>query len=187
MLLSIVTSTRLFLITRRSRSQPSRSVVPIRLDVPANRDVIASRDSRREGDASTTQRAHAPALLVEERSPARASRSGTPQEIARWNRPPPSDRKDFSLVPESQQRPARRQESQGLATRRCSYTREYSTKLFAAKSIFFCPQSPRDVGGSLYVLNSVKERGSHGAFTSPRDVDEWSEREQRHRRQSRDG
>ena len=81
----------------------TRSVEPTRPDVPADRDAIASRDSRPEERASKAQRRRARALLRGVRSPARVLRSVTPQEIARWNRPPPSDRKDFSLVPGSRQ------------------------------------------------------------------------------------
>ena len=110
----------LSLTTRRSQYRLTRSVVPTRPDAPAIRDIVASRDSRPEERASRAQSRRVRALLRGVRSHAPALHSGTPQEIARRNRPLPSDRKNFSLVPGSRQRPVRRREFQDLATRRCS-------------------------------------------------------------------
>jgi len=97
---------------------------------------IASRDSRPEEGASRMQRVNALALLPRERSPARALRWGIPRGIARSNHPTPSDRTNSLLERGSQRRPARRQEFQDLAIRRCSRLPEYRMVLFAAKSMF---------------------------------------------------
>ncbi len=87
---------------RHSRFRPIRSAAQIPPGGLTNRDSIASRDFRPEEGASRMQRVHALALLLRERSPARALRWGIPSGIARSNRPPLNDQTDFSPARECQ-------------------------------------------------------------------------------------